>query len=147
MGLTLLMIAGGLTDLAAAGIGDTVLTNKPAGPAFTRKRWKKFLEAEEAAREAERKARALKKAKEREEALRAAEEARAAIAAERQRALEGYEAAQRVQAVHRALDNFNVARSAAEKMRATHALAIEAAALRQRQMEEDDEIAIVLLLS
>ncbi len=126
---------------------QTVLAPYKSGPAFTRKRYREFLEAEAAAKEAERKAAALKEEKARLAAEAAAQAAREAIlAAQTQDRLE-WEQLRDVRAIERSLAAFNAAQSRAELSKATAALSAVARIARARiEDDEDEERALKLLL-
>ncbi len=125
---------------------ETVLMPSKTGPAFTRKRWKQIVDAEEAVREAERKAASLKEKKEREIAEAAARAAREAVLAERALQQERWHNAHSLRAVEHSLAAFNSARTIDETMRAAHALIAVARAAHERFEQQDEDEAIALLL-
>jgi hypothetical protein len=114
------------------------------GPAFTRKRYREILEADEAAREAERKAERLKNEEQRKAALAAVEQARAAFREAQTRRHEQWANENQIRSLEHALDAFNGAKTIAGMMAAAQQM--ERAATAARSQNEDEALALLMLL-
>lgn len=123
---------------------STVLTNKPAGPAYTRKRFDEFLDLIRKAQEAERKAEAIKQEKERLAAIAAAQEAQRVAEEARERQAIAHQEHIKLLQLRHAVDAFNSARTSAEQMRAARLM--EMSSLAARTAFDDDEEAATLLM-
>lgn len=123
----------------------TVLTNKPAGPAFTRKRYRDLVELERQARAAERKALELQKQQEREAVIAAAQEAQRLAREARERDSSAWHDDFALLRLRHALESFNGAHTALAALHAAKMIELSAHAARAQFDDDDDAISLLLL--
>lgn len=127
--------------------GTILQRHGPTAPIFTRKRWREFLAAERAVKDAERKAEGLRQARERDAALAAIQDARDAVRAAFEHDAQSHAEQARLLELTHALDAFNSAKSAADRVRLAQAIIAPAMAAKHlfEMRDEDEAIALLML--
>lgn len=125
-------------------IGQTVLM--PGGSVFSRDRWRKLLDDEQAQLDKARKAKQQKKQEKRELALAAAEKARQAVLAAREAQHSDWAEQGRIRQLTAALSTLGGANSLQDTLRHSHAMTDMAQVHHAHAMANDEDEAVTLLM-
>lgn len=134
-----------VTALISAQIRDGTTILMPRGTAFTRKRWRELLEADELAAKAAREIKIAARKKRREEAALVQAEARKAVLAARVAQEQDWAEQERIRQLTGALSSFHASQNIRGAMDYAARMA-EAAQSHRRMLDDEDEAVSLLML-